>query len=264
MNQVVVREWYGRLGNNIIQLINAIKMGKEGEYNVVRFPHHKEFNCMEIVLSENEFPKRDDLYDEIDDNFYWKAIRERIKMDAAEFFRIFLLFIKPILIYDLGSKVHNDLCVHIRGGESKYNREYVPFPLAFVRKIPDIKDMIIVAEDINMPVAKFLYVRKEGRWRRQSVEEDLRLMTNCKRLALSYGTFSLIAVLFSIIHGHLKELYLPDYVYNRWKDHWKVDVKEILNPETRLIVVDLPNYMRIGEYIWSPTSQRLMIDYQIQ
>lgn len=262
MNRVIVKGWYGRLGNNIIQLINAIKSGKNNRYNTVLFPQHREFNCREIIFDSDSYGKLDDLYDDADDNFYWKAIRGKIDMNAKIFFRIFIQYVKPIIIYNLESQVEYELCVHIRGADSKYSKEYVPFPLAFVNSITGYKDMIIITEDINMPVAKYLYSNKIGRWRKQSVEQDLRFLTNARRLALSYGTFSLVAVLYSIIHGHLKELYLPDYVYNRWKDNWKVDVKDIVNPETSVIIINLPNYLKVGEFVWSPHTQKFMLDYK--
>lgn len=262
MNCIVIKQWYGRLGNNIIQIINGIKKGKENQYNCIQFPYHAEFNVKAIIFDKNKYNRKDDLYDEKYDNYYASAINNDILMNAKEFLCIFISYIKPIINYDFTTENEYDASIHIRGGDAIIVKEYVPIPLDFVKRM-NKPNLIMVSEDLTMPVAKHLVINKMVYWKKRSVEDDLRILSNSKSLALGYGTFSLLALILSILHGKLKELFLPDYVYQRWKDNWKIDIKEILNPETMLTIIYLPNYIKVNEYVYNKENVRLMLEYKI-
>lgn len=262
MNFIIIKQWYGRLGNNIIQIINGIKIGKDNGYNAIIFPYHAELKTNNIVFDKNTYDKKHDLYDYKNNNYYASAINNDINMNATIFLRYFISYVKEIIIYDFTSNYEYEASIHIRGGDAIHVKEYVPIPLDFL-KIMNKTNLILISEDIRMPVAKYIVMNNLAYWKKRSVEEDLKILSNSKSIGLGYGTFSLLALILSIIHGKLKELFLPDYVYYRWKDNWKIDIKDILHPETILKIINMPNYIKVNEYIYNEENIRLMLQYKI-
>ena len=47
---IYIKEWYGRLGNNITQLLNAISIGLYYNYNII-LPSHKYFKQTYIIIN---------------------------------------------------------------------------------------------------------------------------------------------------------------------------------------------------------------------
>jgi len=65
---LVIRKWWGRLGNNIIQLRHAIQIAIYYKYDIV-MPKHAYFNTTTLKFQE-ENPSENKLYDGY--NFYFK------------------------------------------------------------------------------------------------------------------------------------------------------------------------------------------------
>lgn len=62
---LIITSWFGRLGNNIIQLLNAIHYAKLKNHKIIRFPVHKLLSTTTIEISNNDIND-----DNIKDTFF--------------------------------------------------------------------------------------------------------------------------------------------------------------------------------------------------
>lgn len=259
MNYIIIKDFYGRLGNNIIQLVNAIQTARTNNYNIVKIcKSHKYINTYEIIVSNEIFDKKDNLLD-YDTNFYDYAMRDKVYIDTKIFIEIFDMYIKPILTLKLDMNSTYEFSLHLRGGDSKFHNLYVPVPLYFVNKIYQ-KGLILVCEDMTLSVARYLQKNNMVIWNRNTIDKDLSILSNSIKLALGYGTFALLAL---VLNRKFKKLYLPDYVYQDFKNRWKFDAKEYLKDDQELIIIDLPNYIKVGQNKWTPTLDKYVLEYDV-
>ena len=248
MNKIYIKEWFGRSGNNIIQIINAIKYGLDNSYNILYFPKNIILNTQQILISQEEKQiKKEDKYD--DKNYYYYSINNNISLNEIDILFIFDTYIIPILnITD--TENNYDITYHIRGGDIFINKEsnYVQPPLLFYS---EIENTLIISEDTKNPCVNEL-VKKGCKWDKNTLQEDISLLRNAKQLGIGYGTFGLFIILLNKI---FTKLYIPEYVYEVFKDKWKIDIKKLLSKKQELIIINLPNYIKVGE--WNPTKENI-------
>ena len=84
MNVIRINGWYGRLNNNIIQLLNCIRIVEEEGYNIIQFPNHQYLSSNSIVISNNNYEKKPDMVD----NFYYYFMNKNIDSDFQKW-RVF-------------------------------------------------------------------------------------------------------------------------------------------------------------------------------
>lgn len=259
MNYIIIKEYYGRLGNNVIQLINAIKVAIDNHYNIIKIcKPHLYIDTMEIVVNNEVLDKKDDLYD-LESNFYEYAMKDKVFVDTKIFIEIFDRYIRPVLRLRLETNEIYDFSLHLRGGDARFHNLYVPVPLYFVNKIYE-KGLILVTQDLSLSLSKYLYSKKLVKWNRNTIDKDLSILANSKKLALGYGTFALLAL---VLNRRFERLYLPDYVYEDFKNRWKFDAKEYLRDGQELIIIDLPNYIKVGENKWTPKIDKYVLEYTV-
>ena len=51
MKNIYIKNWSGRLGNNIIQVLNAILIALYYKYNII-LPRHRYFNIKYLILND--------------------------------------------------------------------------------------------------------------------------------------------------------------------------------------------------------------------
>jgi hypothetical protein len=243
MNKIIIKEWYGRNGNNFIQLINACIFAEKEEYNIIEFPNHSLFIKNKIEISNTIYKKKNDYIDIINNNFYFYLINKPEIYYFSFIKHIFDKYIKLYLInFNNLNIIRDQLCIHIRGGDvfQSHIHFYAQPPLFFYDQILDENKHIInpriISEDKLNPCVNQLINKYNCIYIKQNLNTDLEYLINAKILCFGYGTFSIIILL---LNNNIDKLYLPDYVYYSFLNNWKIELKEYYND--KLIIINLPD-----------------------
>jgi hypothetical protein len=191
---IKIKKWFGRLGNNIYQLLHAIKIALYYKSTVV-FPLHPYFNTTTIEVGNNK------VYScTIEDEFYFKNkvnIIDQSLFSMNEEESIALL--RKCFVIDVSTVPAlgpTDLVIHIRSGDifkGDVHHGYTPLPVSHYAKIitqNSFKNVYLVAEDRRNPVINsllklFPYIK----FKLQKLREDILLILGAKYIAASIGSF---------------------------------------------------------------------------
>lgn len=201
-----INNWYGRLGNNIIQIINCIQISMfyENKYNII-LPNHRYFNTNYIKLND----KVDESFECLTDcyGFYYQSYL--CQFDAQCFCQniectrdlIRTIFIVP------ENKIHlddDDLVVHIRSGDLFRENplgEYIPSPLCFYSNIIlsyNWRNIYVLSEDKMNPVIDILINRhKNILFKIKELDDDISIILQARTIVMDIGTFVPTLLLFS-------------------------------------------------------------------
>ena len=107
MKTLVISNWQGRLGNNIMQVLNCILISLTHNYNI-KLPPHPYFNTTTININDtsNTNYEYGTYFVSIDDKLYKEQIVPAINILRS-------IFNRPIPI-PLGD---NEVVIHIRSGD---------------------------------------------------------------------------------------------------------------------------------------------------
>ena len=244
MYMIIFNGWYGRLGNNIIQLKNVIQIAFYYKHKILfRFPHP--FFDVRIIQSYfrnnvNNQPITDEY------NFFYgkkikhispKAFQHNNKETINLLKRAFIIKEKDINILN-----DDDVVMHIRSGDlfsSCPHPGYVPPPLSYYTNIlNNIKydKIIIVCEDKLNPVVDELcklYVNSIHNV--NCLKDDIKIILGAKNIISSVGTFtsSLTMLSSNILKEYNTLLYKKElqqyYICNKpWKNT-KIQRDNIMN-----------------------------------
>ena len=198
---------YGRLGNNILQLINCILE------NIYRYKHDR----IDLTLLKKAQPS---ILKKFPNTFSFDGTEEPILKDTFwiietkkqhdELVRIIDTYIKPYIDYDLsdtkGIQLEKDLVIHIRSGDIfrkdfPLNR-YVQPPLSFYTRIIDetkFEHIYILSEShlLNPVIPALTNKYKHVTFLSNDLDTDFKLMLNCRYFVNSNTTFSIVINLLS-------------------------------------------------------------------
>ena len=232
---LIVNDWYGRLGNNIIQISNVIDIALYYQDEISFNVNHTFFD---LKIIENYFKKNNGIQKIIvkDDeyNFYYqykcfpKEIFNKTNKEKINLMK------KAFLIKNIDKLNENFLVIHIRSGDIfKYpHSKYVPPPISYyIEEISrkKYKKIIIVCEDrINPVVNELLRLYDNAVHSINTLNEDIRLILGATNIISSVGTFvsSLLMLSDNIKHHHGKDFeneLLKDYylIMKPWKNTTK-------------------------------------------
>jgi len=275
MTQVVLQEWYGRLGNNLTQLINAIGYCERNKYVFVQkntIYTHAEKGPIYDGLTEFEGSKKDlhcfiqnfianftDQYITLEnvDNICKNKIigmfyDAEIPVPNNKKSQILQKYVLPNFRYN--DNPHNDetLVMHIRSGDimnTNCHSFYVQPPFSFYKKVIDennYKRIIIVTEpDKRNPAIQLIQNNYQNvTIQSTNLYEDVSCILNAKNfLCNSTGTFGHMLALMS---KNLKKLYIPRYdTTTGFGDN------NFLKAEDTRVFFDMSNitHININEYI---------------
>jgi hypothetical protein len=249
MSTIYLPEWYGRLGNNIIQLLNVITYGLQNNYEIVRFPNHYAFNTTEIVLNKSTNildPIR--TYIAIDEScFYFMIMNNKLSytINIKELFNKYIKKIFNNIKYDLD--INYDLTIYFRSGdifEGKMNDDYIQPSLSFYQEtIKNKANILLVSENLNNPILKLFSYKYL--WNQNNIFDDLNLLINSKEIVIGNSVFCLLVLLLS---DKNEKIYIADYIYNKFKNIWKIDLNELLNNNQEIIIIKTKeNYENEGK-----------------
>tara|TARA_R110002033_G_scaffold74953_1_gene126333 strand:- start:67 stop:864 length:798 start_codon:yes stop_codon:yes gene_type:complete len=260
-----INGWFGRVGNNIQQISNAIYFCRLNGFN---------FHCPPLKVYGHtlieQFSENFGVESNFSSTFYSYYGKEKDfncdvnelnsqRKDICETFILPQLKI-PLLKDPLPSST---LVVHIRGGDI-FNRnpayqtipgDYVQNPLCFYEKLfKEFKSVLIVTQDFSNPVIKPLQKKQKVKIISSSVEKDFHWLLRAKNLATSgVGTFAMAAALCS---KNIENLFCTDLFDRGHLNPTMIEGK--INVE----VNNLTDYIQIGEWKNTLPQRELMLKYK--
>jgi len=196
---IIFNKWFGRLGNNIIQISNVIHIAIAYKHNIKFNVKHKFFDFSVIekyfnkynnkkIIEDNDlyFFDRDKRYKfPFSNDIFTQNIEEKNQILQAAF-----------LINNINKLNENDLVIHVRSGDmfsSNPHPRYVPPPLSYYTKEIDkykYEKIHIICEDTKNPVVnELLKLYKNTIYEKNTLKQDIRLILGATNIVFSVGTF---------------------------------------------------------------------------
>lgn len=263
---IFIGEWMGNLGNNLIQLSNALNIAIETKSKLF-LPKH------DIIKSTNfDFtdPKNNNCNKEIKGIFYYSFQCFVYSLDGKDVERrkIYQEYVLPLLpqveIDEVGPKT---LVLNIRSGTDIFRADpppspqYVQPPLSYYKHIIEngnYKDILIVTnKDRKNPcVEKLLSWNKNIRIMESSPIRDMSAVLKARYLVIGLTTFSIQLALMS---QNLKKLYQPHFIKLYSQPHFINGVKDY-----SIYNYKFNNYINPGEWHCTKEQLNMMINHHIQ
>lgn len=257
---IVINEWAGRLGNNLIQLSNAIYICLKYQCRL-DYPEHPFLH--QVTLQFN----REDARIDYINRFYDPTDCRGVYPNLAERRFIMLNYIREMINFNLDEPTlgnqQNPLILQIRSGDTFENpvpHKYVPSPLAFfstIIKEHSGRSVLIVCENLKNPIIREL----ASRYDRCSVQSldlkiDIRTIVNAENLVITIGTFGFVLALLS---KKIKHLYVDD-IGKELLDFGFFAAKD-LQLDFEVHRFRLIDYIPFGEWNNSPDQVRKLYEH---
>lgn len=251
---LIIDSWFGRLGNNILQILRAIHYGLRHNHSSLKIPDHKMFTKQDIVLNRNP-----DVRSTIKNNFFYL---KHFNMEDPEPYIMKKYFQKYVLpVFKVQPSLENFenteiLHIHFRGGDifsSNPHKAYVQPPLSYyIDAAKHYNKIKLVCEDASNPCIKELMKLDNVEYISTTLENDLKILGSAQNLVIGFGTFGFLLYL---MNPQLRHLYLPKYFADALpRGSWGQDIE--------VTIVELPGYIRVGEWKNTPEQRKLMLEYQ--
>lgn len=285
---LLINNWVGRLGNNIIQLKNCIQIALYYNYEKISIPYHQYFNT--TIINIDQIKKVTDVkiyeYTNIDKNIFIERNKnniennEKIISDINNFFyqskiknidiNVFNLnidltiyILKKIFLikgkYNFGE---NDVVIHIRSGDifnNNQHHQYIMPPLSYYTNIlnnNNFNKIYLIAEDkLNPVINKLLELYPNILFKINTLCEDIEILLSSKNIIESFGSFTKTLLLLS---DNVINIYKPSYqeFLLENSEKYKKNILHIYN-------TDLTDYVdKIKKWKNTPEQKKLMINYK--
>ena len=198
-----IDRWYGRLGNNIIQVVNALHIACHYGCDIKILPH-KHFNTCHICLEgsvssncsrtlepQNFYAPPDKFYIPVGQTEFDTNIYLHNKDKVQRILRSIFVMEAPVSSLD-----DNRIAIHIRTGDifgARPHPRYAPPPLSYYTDILNqgsYDDIYIIAEDTKNPcIGKLKELYPRAIHTIQSLDKDIKIILSVKTVVMSVGTF---------------------------------------------------------------------------
>lgn len=255
-----INNWFGRLGNNIRQVYNALVIATFYNYNII-IPKHTYFNTTYIVINDKINHHHKTIIDK-HDFFYSNKISFTHTLQHSDFNTYnstVVQYLKDIFIVQNTLTLDpDDLVIHLRGGDIFNNNPhngYIQPPLSFYTNIINnntFKDIHIVSEDTTNPcVNRLLQLFPNIKFKKQSLKDDINLILGAHNVICSYGTFVPSLLLLST---NIKHVHYVNYL----------SLSTLFSSTISCHIYDFANYHKQMSPWKNTTSQRnLMLEYKL-
>ena len=251
---IIITSWTGRTGNNILQLIRAIHYAIINNHNLIQFQQHRMLNSKTIILNTLKIYNNSQIMD----NFFYLKKFNIVDPEPYIMRMYFQNYIKPIFNIPIENRVVPDietLYIHFRGGDifsSNPHSSYVQPPYSYYKDIMINYDSTkLVCEDKTNPCIHELLKQNNVEYISNTLEKDLKILSNISNLVIGFGTFGFLLYL---MNPYLKNLYIPDFFVNELpQGNWGNDIK--------VHVIHLPNYIKVGDWKNSLEQREFMLKY---
>ena len=190
---------YGRFGNNIIQITNAVKLGLQTGCKKITF-NGKTIHLPKSNKTTKNFSFITEMNKDGSNYFYEKQLKniypnyDESTVDQQEVRNILLKY-----CFDSYKFIHNTyLCIHIRSGDifsENLHTAYSQPPYDFYKMILELETfkgnpVVLIAEDKKNPVInKILENYKNVFWEKNSLKRDQEIIMNSKYIVYGRGSF---------------------------------------------------------------------------
>lgn len=252
-----INEWYGRFGNNIQQISNAIFFCKENSINFY-CPPHPLLNKIEIKFgSDSKISSRFYFFDKFNDGPKdFECNVEKLNEQRRE---ICLKYITPNFNFFVKDEFDDTtLVIHIRSGDVFSNNPpntFVQNPLSFyLNIIKNYEEILVVTEkDMKNPIINQLKKNKKVLIQATTLQNDISTLLRAKNLVSSgVGSFCPSIALCS---KNLKKFYYSS-----------IFTEECLNPNMlkftniELCETKISNYIEIGKWTNCSEQRKLLLE----
>jgi len=207
MSNIWIKGWYGRLGNNIIQLYKVIQLAVTKNYNVI-VPRHKYFSKTYICLNKQIGINSKRISDP--NNYFYTSDLPNIDHN-----RVLQILRDCFTIKDVKALDAEDLVIHIRSGDifdKDPHPAYIMPPLSYyldIIRTNTFKNIYLLGEDRKNPcINALLELYPSIQFQLQPLEKDIRLILAAVNVVSSYGSMIDSLLLFS---NNIKRVYRPSY-----------------------------------------------------
>jgi len=240
---LIIDQWFGQNGNNILQIIRCIYYAKLNNHNKIIFPYHPLLKSQEIIVCFiGNFSA-----DLIQDTFFYLKKYNIKDPSPKEMKEIFQMYIKKIFNIILNNIQDDKLYIHFRGADifgDNPHEAYVQPPLKYYKDIiKNYNDIILVCQDKKNPCVNELLKESNIKYESNELIKDLEILSNIENLVIGFGTFGFLLYLMNI---NLKNLYIPKYFVEELPDGEWGDIN--------IHIIDIPNYIKVGE--WNNTIEQ--------
>lgn len=263
MKNLLIRRPYGRLGNFMGQIRNALQIGLFYKYNVI-LPPHPYFKKRYIIINPDVTPNHEKIIEPAD-FFYWENAPNIPNFDFKLYDMNLELTYKILkdcfTINNVPPLGTNSLLIHIRSGdifEANPHGDYIMPPLSFYVDIIEnnaYDDIYLVAEDRGNPcINKLLELYPSIKFKIQSLDEDIKLILGASNIVMTFGTF--IPLLLTI-SDHIKTVYTTSYAAGLIHHNKMTTVTNI--------VTELAEYRnKLHPWKNTPEQREIMMTYKSQ
>ncbi len=256
MYQLKINQWFGRLGNNLQQLSNAIFVAEKTR-STLSFPFHQM-----ITDSYFDFSGGKSCKHKISSNFWNDKLESfAVTLEEIEQKRSSILKnnILPLIPYKR-KKQDFDMVIHFRGGDvfaknPHYNMVQAPYN--YFRRVleeQEAKHVLLVCEDNKNPVITKLQNSRIGIdfvYHSGTLEEDINLILNAKTLALpGNSSFSRILAQTS---SNIEKVYLPI----------PGNDPKLLKFDIEAVYVSIDDYINFGQWKYDSFQKTMLIEHPL-
>jgi hypothetical protein len=255
-----ITNWFGRLGNNIQQISNAIYYCQKNNINFT-CPKHEHINSFSIDFGKDTYLSNRFFFfngNSKDFNCIEWEVNSRRKNICEQ-------YILPNIKIQPKEIVGDDtIVIHIRSGDifrpGGWHKLYTQNPLWYFQNIINKYEKTIIVTDIKdpnllNPVIPHLVQNKKVTIQSQTVQDDFATLLSARNLCCSgVGTFCVAAALCS---NNLKKfysstIYWPEQLNPTMLYHCNIDIE----------ITHIKNYIKVGEWVNSPEQVDLIINHK--
>ena len=285
-NRIVIKKWFGRLCNNIVQLCHAIYLAESTCSYLEVLPHPGLLETHDF-----DFTNGQPIQDLISRVFYWMEEDEDLfgvkKLDWNVRRNLLKRYIRPMLPERLFPETSQDgLTIYIRSGDIfkptpaikvlkkapnpveglrrvLYGKrgicpEFVQPPLAFYKRVIESQPwsrIVLIAEDTANPnIRALLKTYNDIEFQRRNLESDITALLSAQNLVISYGTFG---ITWALLSNHIQSLYCPLLPIKTYGQLYPGDIKNL-----SVYPFEFQNYIPIGQWRSTARQKRLMLRYK--
>jgi hypothetical protein len=241
-----INGWYGRLGNNIQQISNAIYYCEKNKINFY-CPPHEMIKSFQINFGEEKnISNRFFFYDDFSCD-----INELNKNRR----RICLQYIVPNFNFFIKEPFDEEtLVIHVRSGDvfiENPPNTYVQNPLSFYEKIIEKYEYVIIVteNDKKNPLLEKIKNNKKVTIQSTTIQNDFSTLLRAKNLATSgVGTFSIASALCSknLLNLHCTSIFLDEHLNPKML---------LTDNRIKVSIEEIKNYIEIGD--WKNTKEQI-------
>lgn len=246
-NHVKINSWFGRLGNNIVQVTNALHIGLYYNINVI-IPKHYFFNTMYIKINDDINMNINNLVNLTTENNFFSIPNDNIHRKCIEInYEETLRLLKKIILYPKTKTTlnDNDLIIHIRSGDifkEGPHKSYISCPYSYydqILKNNSFENIYLVSENkLNPIIDKLLKNYPNIIFKIRTLDEDISMVLESRNVVMDFGCF--IPELLKV-SNNIRKLYTSLNIY--LNKYIKIEI----------IKIDLGDYRKIM-YPWCNTK----------